>query len=66
LGLGEAEASGLEVGEQALSAPAPSLIKKTVLGGRLRPGDHPRFLASLLLPHAHRRGQAAFLACGLE
>src|SRR5436305_8562129 len=66
LGFGDAEASGLEVGEQALSAPAPSIIKNTAFGWRLRQGDHPRFLVSLLRQNANMRGHAAFVACGIE
>jgi hypothetical protein len=66
LGFGDAEASGFEVGEQALYAPTHSIIKNTAFEWRLRQGDNPRLLVSLLLQNANRRGHAAFVECGIE
>ena len=60
LGLGDAESSGFEIGEQGLDAPAHAIIEHAPLGGRLRQGDDPGLAMAFLMENADRGGDAAF------
>ena len=60
LGLGDAESSGFEIGEQGLDSPAHALVEHTPFGGRRRHGDDPGLAMAFLLENADMSGDAAF------
>jgi hypothetical protein len=60
LGLGDAESSGFEIGEQGLDSPAQAIIEHAPLGGRLHRGNDPGLAMAFLLENADMGGDAAF------